>query len=124
MATPFKTDLKKLVTTYNKNKKFIVPREISPGSSEVCSHCWYLGACLKNTLLRKGTNNCCVYEVVQESYKNKKNEVSLEEIVKYCCELKCKERDQWQFDPLPHNKEYCESSCPISTYILKKEFSK
>jgi len=119
---PFKSKSKALLVAYNKHKDSLVSCEIVPISADICSSCWYKVECLRNILLHQAKNSCCLYEKLQNIiHVNNKNETSLEEIVKYCCEKKCRERDSWQFDPIPHTSAYCEKRCPIALFILNKE---
>lgn len=122
-SNPFKSDSQKLFSAYNKNKSAVVRLIPTPVCCEICNHCWYQAECYRSVLLHQGSSFCCVYSVVQITQKERKIEISLEEIVKYCCTIKCIERDSWQFDPIPHNKEYCEKRCPITLFVLNKEKS-
>jgi len=113
---PLKSTSTSLLSQYNKHKSSLVSLSAKPVVCEICYHCWYSGDCLRSILLHQGSN-CCIYEFVKNT---KKAEETLENIVKYCCSTKCRERDLWQYDPIPHTAEYCEKYCPIALFIRKK----
>lgn len=82
--------------------------------SDICNSCWYRDLCIARTIMRSPPRTCCVYEFFGAQGHS---EVSLEELVKFTCDTKCKERRRWPTDPCPHNEEYCERHCPVSRFI-------
>ncbi len=109
----FRTDKKKLITVYNQRKSEVLQQTPDPVSL-ICKKCWYQAKCIRNVLQGHKPNTCCIYEL----FSGKEKEFSLEKIVKFVCEKRCVERQQWQGDPVPHTKTYCERFCPMSRYLL------
>lgn len=108
----FRTNEKKLTKVYEKKKNEIIKRSPDPVSF-ICKKCWYQAKCIQNIIQGHKPNTCCIYELF-----SKERELSLEKVVKFVCNKRCTERQQWRGDPVPHTKIYCERFCPMSRYIL------
>lgn len=67
------------------------------------------------TLMRQPPRTCCVYDLFGAQGKEA---VTLEECVAFTCDVKCKERRTWPYDPCPHDETYCDQHCPVSRHIL------
>lgn len=108
-----------LASTFEKRKKDRVKVFPSP-VSEICKHCWYQALCVFRVMSRQPPHSCCVYELFGE---RGVSDASLEEVVEFTCNIRCKDRQKWVGDSCPHNENYCTNHCPVSRYILGKEAS-
>lgn len=106
--------------TYEARKNDIVKAAPVP-VSEVCNSCWYRDQCILRAILRDPPRTCCVYELFGD---RGVNETTVEELVKFTCDTRCKTRRQWVGDPCPHDENYCENHCPVSKHIMGKPRSK
>lgn len=85
--------------------------------SAICNYCDFRSLCVKGILARKPPVSCCVYE----HWITPKSQKDLQSVVKFCCETKCVERQSWDFDPVPHDSDYCKNACPVSGFILNRK---
>jgi hypothetical protein len=116
----FRSKDPQLTKQYNKRKLNVINKSPSP-VSDLCSKCWYQGACYINILKKEPPTTCFIYDLFTETASNSE---TLETIVEKVCGDKCKDRQKWLGDPVPHNARYCEDHCVISRYILDLPASK
>jgi len=88
--------------------------------SEVCKHCWYQGLCTFRVMTHNPPNSCCVYEFFGT---NGNDSSTIEEMVSFTCDVRCKARQGWVGDPCPHDESYCENHCPVSKFITGQKAS-
>ena len=99
---------------YEERKNDVVSAAPVP-VSEVCTSCWYQDLCTMRVIKREPPRTCCVYEFFGA---RGNPSATVEELVKFTCDTKCKERQAWAAsDPCPHDEGYCEQHCPVSRYI-------
>lgn len=84
--------------------------------SNICNHCWYQSKCIIRSLHRDPPVTCCVFQL----WNINQGEISLSDVVEFCCETACRQRQLWAHDPVPHNPDYCSRHCPVSGYILNR----
>lgn len=99
---------------YEERKNDVVRASPIP-VSDVCGSCWYKDLCTVRTIMHSPPRTCCVYEYFGA---RGHSEVTVEELVKFTCDTKCKERSKWVGDPCPHDETYCEHHCPVSRFIV------
>jgi len=104
---------------YEERKDEVV-RAFPAPVSEICRNCWYQGPCTFRTMIHQPPHSCCVYEFFGSMGNN---EATLEEVVSFTCDTRCRDRQNWVGDPCPHNEEYCSNHCPVSRYILGEDAS-
>ena len=97
---------------YEQRKTELV--QVSPSPvSDICKHCWFASQCTIRTLTRNPPRSCCVYDF----FSQRVDPPTLEEVVAHTCDRMCKSRQQWEYDPCVHDRNYCDKHCPVSKYI-------